>query len=84
MADPNPTLSPQRQPEDTDAALRPKNPAEFVGQVAARENLRVLIEAARGRGEAMDHVLSLGLQFVAVGSGKFGLDALFGGGRRTG
>ena len=33
----NPTLSPQRQPEDQDAALRPKNLAEFVGQEAARE-----------------------------------------------
>ncbi len=53
----NPALSPQRQPEDADAALRPKTLGEFVGQEAARENLRVFIEAARGRGEAMDHVL---------------------------
>ena len=56
----NPTLSPQRQPEDHDAALRPKSLGEFVGQEAARENLRVFIEAARGRGEAMDHVLFFG------------------------
>ena len=56
----NPALSPQRQPEDQDAALRPKSLAEFVGQEAARENLRVFIEAARGRGEAMDHVLFFG------------------------
>jgi len=56
----NPDLSPQRQPEDLDAALRPKSLAEFVGQEAARENLRVFIEAARGRGEAMDHVLFFG------------------------
>jgi Holliday junction DNA helicase RuvB len=56
----NPTLSAQRQPEDADAALRPKSLAEFVGQAAARENLRVFIEAARGRGEAMDHVLFFG------------------------
>ena len=56
----NPALSPQRQPEDPDAALRPKSLAEFVGQEAARENLRVFIEAARGRGEAMDHVLFFG------------------------
>ena len=45
----NPTLSAQRQPEDADAALRPKTLGEFVGQEAARENLRVFIEAARGR-----------------------------------
>jgi Holliday junction DNA helicase RuvB len=56
----NPALSPQRQPEDQDAALRPKSLGEFVGQEAARENLRVFIEAARGRGEAMDHVLFFG------------------------
>jgi len=59
MTDPVP-LSPQRQPEDPDAALRPKSLGEFVGQEAARENLRVFIEAARGRGEAMDHVLFFG------------------------
>ncbi|MFC4254303.1 Holliday junction branch migration DNA helicase RuvB [Altererythrobacter xixiisoli] len=56
----NPDLSPQRQPEDVDAALRPKSLDEFVGQAAARENMRVFIEAARGRGEAMDHVLFYG------------------------
>jgi Holliday junction DNA helicase RuvB len=56
----NPALSPQRQPEDPDAALRPKSLGEFIGQEAARENLRVFIEAARGRGEAMDHVLFFG------------------------
>jgi len=56
----NPALTPQRQPDDPDAALRPKSLGEFVGQAAARENLRVFIEAARGRGEAMDHVLFFG------------------------
>jgi len=56
----NPDLTPQRQPEDPDAALRPKSLADFVGQQAARENLRVFIEAAKGRGEAMDHVLFFG------------------------
>ena len=56
----NPAITPERQPEDQDAALRPKSLGEFVGQEAARENLRVFIEAARGRGEAMDHVLFFG------------------------
>ena len=46
----NPTLSPQRQPEDHDAALGPKSLGEFAGQQAARANLRVFIEPARGRG----------------------------------
>ncbi len=52
--------APERRSEDQDAALRPKSLGEFVGQEAARENLRVFIEAARGRGEAMDHVLFFG------------------------
>ena len=53
-------LTAQRRPEDVDAALRPKTLDEFVGQKAARENLRVFIEAARGRGDALDHVLFFG------------------------
>ena len=56
----NPELTPIRQPDDPDAALRPKSLAEFVGQEAARDNLRVFIEAARARKEAMDHVLFFG------------------------
>ncbi len=56
----NPHLTPHRQPEDQDAALRPKTLAEFVGQAAAKDNLRVFIESAKSRGEAMDHVLFYG------------------------
>ena len=37
--------------------LRPEGLAEFVGQKAEKENLRIYIEAARQRGEALDHVL---------------------------
>jgi Holliday junction DNA helicase RuvB len=53
-------LTPSRRPEDVDAALRPKSLDEFVGQKAARENLRVFIEAAKSRGDALDHVLFFG------------------------
>jgi len=56
----NTLLSSQRQPEDVDAALRPKTLDEFVGQAAAKGNLRVFIESARSRREAMDHVLFFG------------------------
>lgn len=56
----NPLTSPARQSDDADAALRPKTLAEFVGQQAARENLRVFIAAAKARGEALDHVLFFG------------------------
>ncbi|MCB2082750.1 MAG: Holliday junction branch migration DNA helicase RuvB [Sphingomonadaceae bacterium] len=60
MTDPVPLHSPDRQPDDPDAALRPKSLAEFIGQEAARDNLRVFIESARSRAEAMDHVLFFG------------------------
>ena len=49
-----------RRVEDVDAALRPKSLSEFIGQEAARGNLRVFIEAAKARGEALDHVLFFG------------------------
>lgn len=60
MSEPVPIYSPARQLDDPDAALRPKSLGEFVGQAAARENLRIFIAAARARGEAMDHVLFFG------------------------
>ncbi len=60
MTDSDRLLSASRRPEDVDAALRPRSLDEFVGQQAARENLRVFIEAARGRGDALDHVLFFG------------------------
>ena len=53
-------LAAGRQPEDVDQALRPRSLNDFVGQRAARENLRVFIQAARARGEALDHVLFFG------------------------
>ncbi len=40
-----------------DAALRPKSLTNFIGQESVRANLRVFVEAAKSRGEAMDHVL---------------------------
>jgi len=60
MTDPARLTTPDRQPEDVDAALRPKSLDEFVGQKAARENLRVFIAAAKARSDALDHVLFFG------------------------
>ena len=57
MSDPDPTLRPERQPEDADRALRPQSLDEFIGQREARANLKVFIESAKKRGEAMDHAL---------------------------
>ena len=52
------------QPVDDDASfelkLRPKRLREFIGQSKVKENLSVAIEAARSRGEALDHVLLYG------------------------
>ena len=57
MSEPDPTLRPDRQPEDADRALRPQSLDEFIGQKDARANLKVFIESAKKRGEAMDHAL---------------------------
>ncbi len=57
MTEPDPTLRPEPRPEDADRALRPQVLDEFIGQAGARANLRVFIESARMRKEAMDHVL---------------------------
>jgi Holliday junction DNA helicase RuvB len=55
--DPARITTPERTAEDADLALRPKSLDEFIGQQAARENLRVFVHAAKARGEALDHVL---------------------------
>lgn len=56
----DPMMRPDPMPEDTDRALRPQGLDEFVGQAEARANLRVFIQSARQRGEAMDHTLFYG------------------------
>lgn len=43
-----------------ESPLRPNQLSEFIGQQALRENLQVYIEAAKSRGESMDHVLLFG------------------------
>jgi holliday junction DNA helicase RuvB len=54
-------LVPERREEDAaEASLRPQRLADFVGQEQARKNLGVFIAAARGRKEALDHVLFVG------------------------
>ncbi len=53
-------VSPEKRNEDIDASIRPQVLADFIGQEAARRNLKVFIESARARGEALDHVLFVG------------------------
>ncbi|WP_372841272.1 Holliday junction branch migration DNA helicase RuvB [Phaeovulum sp.] len=57
MITPDPSLRAAPMPEDADRALRPQVLEEFVGQQEARANLRVFIDSARMRGQAMDHTL---------------------------
>ncbi|MFK7867657.1 MAG: Holliday junction branch migration DNA helicase RuvB [Roseobacter sp.] len=57
MSDIDPTVRPDPLPDDRDRALRPQQLSEFVGQAEARANLRVFIQSAKQRGEAMDHTL---------------------------
>ncbi|CUH64271.1 Holliday junction ATP-dependent DNA helicase RuvB [Thalassovita gelatinovora] len=57
MTEPDSTLRPERLAEDNDRALRPQVLDDFIGQAEARANLKVFIQSARQRGEAMDHTL---------------------------
>jgi Holliday junction DNA helicase RuvB len=58
---PDPTLRGELQSQDTDERnLRPQSLDEFIGQPEVRANLKVFIEAARRRGEALDHLLLYG------------------------
>ncbi len=58
----NPELEREQKPDEpsSEGALRPLSLDEFIGQPALRENLQVFINAARARGEAMDHALFFG------------------------
>ena len=60
MSEINPLLREEPIPDDNDRALRPKSLNEFIGQAEARSNLRVFIESARQRKDAMDHTLFFG------------------------
>jgi Holliday junction DNA helicase RuvB len=54
-------MSPSEGPDDTgELSLRPKRLREMIGQPKAKQNLSIAIEAAKQRGEALDHVLLYG------------------------
>ena len=50
----------EKRDDDVDASLRPQKLADFIGQEKARANLKIFIDAARSRNEALDHVLFVG------------------------
>ncbi len=49
-----------REDEAAEASIRPKRLADYLGQVPVREQMQIYIDAAKGRGEALDHVLIFG------------------------
>ena len=62
MSDPkNRPIAPEAKPDDrVDHALRPQKLADLIGQDQVKENLAILITAARQRVESLDHVLFYG------------------------
>jgi holliday junction DNA helicase RuvB len=56
LGDPSETI----EDGDVEITLRPRSFAEFVGQRAAKEQLQIFVQAARNRGETLDHVLLAG------------------------
>jgi holliday junction DNA helicase RuvB len=54
----SPTLRPEE--DDLDRSLRPRSLADFVGQQRVKDQLAISLEAAKARGEALDHVLLVG------------------------
>ena len=54
------TTSEINEDNEIEYSLRPRNLNEYIGQEKAKENLKVFIEAAKQRGEALDHVLLYG------------------------
>lgn len=55
-------ITPERRDDDIqyDATLRPRTLNDYIGQEKIRDNLRLFIDAAKGRGEALDHLLLYG------------------------
>jgi holliday junction DNA helicase RuvB len=53
-------LNPEARSDDGESSIRPLVLGEFIGQQQAQENLKVFIQAAKARGEALDHVLFVG------------------------
>ena len=54
------SAGPQREEEAYDRAVRPKSLAEYVGQAPVKAQMEIFIQAAKQRGEALDHVLIFG------------------------
>jgi Holliday junction DNA helicase RuvB len=56
------TIAPEKRDDDLqfDATLRPRTLQDYIGQEKIKNNMQLFIDAAKGRGEALDHVLLYG------------------------
>jgi Holliday junction DNA helicase RuvB len=50
----------RREDDESELSLRPRRLREFIGQAKLKDNLRIAIDAALGRGDALDHILFFG------------------------
>jgi len=60
MSDRVVTAEERREDQDFDRSLRPRKLDEFIGQAAVKANLEILIKAAKGRDEPIEHILIAG------------------------
>ena len=60
MSELNPLLDASRNEGNLETHIRPRRLTEYIGQTAVREQMEIFISAARGRGDALDHVLIFG------------------------
>ena len=60
MSQANRLVTPEKREDDIESSIRPLALSDFTGQRAARANLQVFIDAAKTRGDALDHVLFVG------------------------
>jgi Holliday junction DNA helicase RuvB len=57
MSDDRLVTGTKKEADAFEATIRPQSLDDFIGQEQARANLKIFIQAAKGRGDALDHVL---------------------------
>src|SRR5579862_1832134 len=60
MEDPRIVAGREQEEDAAELSLRPQRLSEYIGQNKVKSNLRILLDAAKQRGEALDHILLYG------------------------